>query len=271
MRKNSALKLLVLGIFVIVTLVPFVLVALGAMSSDAALSRLDFSQASPSQFVDNIAEVLWGPSNFAAAIANTLVLCVVMVAIQVPSTLIAAYAFAFFSFPGKRGLYVTLLAAYLIPAVTTVIPLFFVLTALGLKGTPLGILLPYVLFSPYALVLFRERFESIPRELLDQARVDGLGPWGVLWFVAAPLMKPFISLISLVTFVTMWNAFLWPRLIAGTAWPTATVAMSSLQGQYDSNWHLVLSAAFLALIPAVSAFVIVRNNLVTTFVEETDN
>ncbi|MDH6532584.1 multiple sugar transport system permease protein [Aurantimicrobium minutum] len=269
--KISLPKILILSLFLVATVVPFVLVALGAMSSDAALSRLDFGQASPAQFVDNISEVLWGPSNFAAALGNSLLLCVVMVVIQVPSTLIAAYAFAFFSFPGKRGLYVTLLAAYLIPAVTTVIPLFFVMTALGMKGTPLGILLPYVLFSPYALVLFRERFETLPRELLDQARVDGLGPWGVLWFVAAPAMKSFITLISLVTFVTMWNAFLWPRLIAGSDWPTATVAMSSLQGQYDSNWHLVLSAAFLALIPALSAFVIVRNNLVTTFVEETDN
>jgi multiple sugar transport system permease protein len=268
--KMSFPKTLVLSLFLLVTVIPFALVVLGAMSSDAALSRLDFGQATPAQFVSNISEVLWGPSQFAVAIGNTVLLCVVMVALQVPSTFIAAYAFAFFTFPGKRGLYVTLVAAYLIPAVTTVVPLFFVLTSLGLKGTPLGILLPYVLFSPYALVLFRERFESLPRELLDQARVDGLGPWGVLWHVAAPLMKSFITLIALVTFVTMWNAFLWPRLIAGAAWPTATVAMSSLQGQYDSNWHLVLSAAFLALIPAISAFVIVRNNLVTTFVEETE-
>lgn len=269
--KISIAKLLTLSSFLLVTLVPFVLVTLGAMSSDAALSRLDLGRASPSQFFANITEVLWGPSNFAEALCNTLVLCVVMVLIQVPSTLLAAYAFSMMNFPGKRALYVMLIASYLIPAVTSVIPLFFVMTALGLKDSPVGILLPYVLFSAYAVVLFRERFEALPREILDQARVDGLGPWGVLWHVAVPLMKSFITLISLVTFVTMWNAFLWPRLIAGTAWPTATVAMSSLQGQYDSNWHLVLSAAFLALIPAVSAFVFVRNNLVTTVIEETEN
>lgn len=271
MHKTSFLGWVTLSVMALITLVPFSLVVLGAMSSDENISRLDFSQASFSALGKNFASVLTGPSGLGTAILNTVILCVVLIIFQVPSTILAAYAFAFFDFRGKRVLYVTLLAAYLIPAVATVIPLFFLMSALGLKGTPLAIVLPYLLFSPYALVLLRQRFEALPTNLLDQARVDGLGPWSFLVRIAVPLTGSFIALVSLITFVSMWNAFLWPGLIARTTFPTTIVAMSNLQGQYDSNWQLVLAAAVLGLIPCITAFFVAGNTLVKTSLHESTN
>lgn len=253
---------------VVTVLAPMTLLVAGAMSDGGALSRFDFSGVSVEHFVANAHEVLWGYSGLMNAVSNTLVLCLFMVIFQVSSSILAAYAFAFFVFPRRQILFVLVMITYLLPAVATVIPLFFLISDLGLKGTPVGILLPYLLFSPYAVYLLRDRFQAIPRDILAQAQLDGLGAWGTLFHVALPLVRPFIWLISLITFVSMWNAFLWPNLIAGTRWPTVTVALSSLQGQYGTQWNLVLAGTLLALIPAVTAFIVTQRQLVTSPLEE---
>jgi multiple sugar transport system permease protein len=255
---------------VAITVLPFALIVLGAMSSNAAIARLDFSKISFSTLLANFSEVLWQHGALYSAILNTLILCAAMLAFQIPAAVLSAFAFAFFEFKGKKLAYAILLASFLVPSVTTVLPLFFIMTAMGLKGSPIGILLPYILFSPYALALLRDRFEAIPQELIDQGRIDGLSNFGLLAKLVVPVSKSFIWLLSLITFVAMWNAFLWPRLIAGNSWPTVTIAIGALQGQYDSAWNLVLAATVLALIPATAAFVISQKNLVNNYLEEID-
>lgn len=247
-----------------ITLLPFALLVLGAMSSDSAIARLDFGSASFANLLSNIQPSIW------QALTNTLVICIPMVLLQIGSSIFAAYAFAYFDFKRKQLLFSMLIFSYLLPAVATMLPLFFVMTALGLKGSPAGILLPFVLFSPYAVVLLRERFEAIPRELIDQGRIDGLSTWGILVSVVAPLSRTFIGLLALITFVSTWNAYLWPRLIAGTDFPTVTVAIGALQGQYDSHWNLVLAATLLAVIPALTSFAIAGRSLVRNPLEEID-
>lgn len=255
---------------VVAVLFPLSLLVLGAMSDGGSLSRLDFSQATVGQFVSNITEVLWGYPRLFNAIGNTLLLCFFMVTCQVSSSLLAGYAFAVYSFRGQKVLFFVVMLSYLLPAIATVIPLFLFVSAVGLSGTAAGILLPYVLFSPYAVFLFRDRFRAVPRDVLAQAQIDGLGAWGIFFRIALPLISPFVWLIGLVTFVSMWNAFLWPSVIAGTGWPTVTVALSSLQGQYGTQWNLVLAGALLALIPALTAFAVSQRHLVTSPLEEID-
>jgi multiple sugar transport system permease protein len=243
----------------LITVAPFIFLILGAMSSDSAIARLDFKDISLSDLTNNLSRSL--DLGILQSLLNTLAICLPMVLLQVSSSILAAYAFAYLDFKAKRLLFILITGSYLIPAVATFLPLYFVMTAIGIKGTPLGILLPFVLFSPYAIVMLRERFEAVPRELLDQAKIDGLGNWGVLTKIVVPLTRSFLALLSIITFVSSWNAFLWPRLIAGSNWPTITVAIAGLQSQYDSHWNLVLSATLIAVIPALSVFAVARKNL----------
>ena len=242
------------------TAAPFAFLILGAMSDSESIARLDFSQASLSNLNANLEGI--ADAGILQAMTNTLAICIPMVLLQCASSVLAAYAFAFFDFKRKRLLYTLIIGSYLIPAVATLVPLYFVMTAAGLKGSPAGILLPFALYSPYAVALLRERFEAVPREILDQARIDGLGSWSLLIRVVLPISKSFVTLLAVITFISTWNAYLWPRLIAGTEWPTITVAIAGLQSQYDSHWNLVLSAALLAVIPALIAFALSRRNLV---------
>lgn len=255
MFKVAVRVLAILG-----TLIPFALLVLGAMSSDSAIGRLAFDEISFADFGSNIARSL--ESGLLPAIANTLWICLPMVLLQLCSSILAAYAFANFEFRFKKLFYTLIICSYLIPTVATFLPMYFMMTAIGLKGSPIGILLPFVLFSPYAVVMLRERFEAVPREFIDQARIDGLGAWGILGRIALPMIRSFVALLALVTFVSTWNAFLWPRLIAGSEWPTVNVAIANLQSQYDSHWNLVLSATLLAMLPAFSAFILARMNMV---------
>lgn len=247
---------------------PFMLLVLGAMSSAESIARLDFSRASFEHLLINFADI--SNAGIFQALANTLAISIPMVVLQCTSSVLAAFAFAYFDFKRKQLLYLLIIGSYLIPAVATLLPLYFVMTAAGFKGSPAGILLPFALYSPYAITLLRERFEAVPRELLDQARIDGLGNWALLIRIVMPISRSFISLLAVITFISTWNSYLWPRLIAGTEWPTITVAIASLQSQYDSHWNLVLSAALFAVIPALLAFAISRRNIIRNPLAEID-
>jgi multiple sugar transport system permease protein len=256
----------VLTLLASATLLPFALLLIGAASSDASILRSDFSSASFENFWHNLSRV----NRLSEALWNTTVSCLILIATQLSSSILAAYAFAHFNFKAKKPLFALLIVSYLVPGVVTLLPLFFLVTSLGLKGNPVGLLLPLALFSPYAIVLLRQRFEAVPRELLDQAKLDGLGNFGILTKLLVPISRSFIVLLAVITFVSNWNAFLWPRLITGSSWPVISVAIASVRTQYDSHWNLVLAAVTAALIPALSTFVIARRNLIINPLEDVE-
>lgn len=272
MSRLGAARTAVQIALVTAILTPMALLILGAMSSEPNLLRGDLGQPSLEQLLGNLSSAAWGSdqtrTQLVPALVNTAIVAAIMVVVQVGSSVLAAFGFAFFEFRFKRSSYYLLIFSYLIPPVVTMVPLFFAATNLGLKETALGIVLPYFLFSPYALVMLRGRFEAIPRQLLQQGILDGLGPWKTLGLLVLPVCRPFIALISLVTFISAWNSFLWPRLISGTGFPVITVALASLQGQYSSHWNLILAGTLLALMPALAIFAIAHRQLIPSFSQE---
>lgn len=259
--RNSVITFLATG-----TLLPFALLLIGAASGDSSILRNDFSSVSIENFWNNLSRV----NGLSEALWNTIGYCLILIVTQLSSSILAAYAFAHFDFKGKKPLFTLLIVSYLVPGVVTLLPLFFLITSLGLKGSLAGLVLPMALFSPYAIVLLRQRFEAVPRELLDQAKLDGLGKFGVLIKLLVPISRSFIVLLAVITFVSNWNAFLWPRLITGNSWPVISVAIASVRTQYDSHWNLVLAAVTVALIPALSSFVIARRNLIINPLEDVE-
>ena len=140
-----------------------------------------------------------------------------------------------------------------------VIPLYLMLAATGLAETFWGLVIPFALGSPYAVFLLRQQFLSVPRELTDAAELDRLGPFGILIRIVAPLHRASIGAVVLITVATQWNSFLWPRVIAGTQWQVLTVATSSLQSRFHTDWTLVMAATSISIVPmAVLLFVFQR-------------
>ncbi|MFC7404016.1 carbohydrate ABC transporter permease [Georgenia alba] len=241
---------------------PFVFSVLTAMKTPRQFSTtVPLSLPDPVTF-ENFTALFTDAYDFVVPIAVTAQMVAVLVAGQMISSVLAAYAFATLRFPGRDALFWTYLATLMIPAVVTIIPLYSMLTSAGLRNTFAGLVVPFLLGSPYAIFLLRENFRSLPTELLDAATIDGAGALRRLWYVMLPLNRPILATLLLITVVTQWNSFIWPSVIApAPEWNVMTVATASLQTQYSGNWTLVMAATTIALAPLVILFVVFQRQI----------
>jgi multiple sugar transport system permease protein len=203
--------------------------------------------------------------DFGRAVRVTAGYVAVVLVLQLACSIMAAYAFARVRFPGRETVFWAYLATLMVPPVVTVVPLYLMLTTMGLRNTFWGLVLPYVFGSPYAIFLLREYFRTIPQDLVDAARIDGAGHWRILTRIMVPLARPVIATLGLITAVTHWNNFLWPLIItSGPQWGVITTATAAMQSQYNGNWTLVLAATTTAIAPLVVLFVIFNRQIVSS-------
>jgi multiple sugar transport system permease protein len=204
-----------------------------------------------------------GVVDFGHAILVTLAYVAVVLIGQLVFSVLAAYAFARLDFVGRDALFWLYLATLMVPAVVTVIPLYLMMTEMGLRNTFWGIVLPYLFGSPYAIFLLREYFRGIPQEIVDAARIDGAGTWRMLTQIVVPLSRPIITTLGIITIVTHWNNFMWPLIITtGNQWSVITVATAGMQSQYNGNWTLVTAATTFAMAPLIIVFLVFNRKIV---------
>lgn len=247
----------------VVTLGPFVLSAMTAFKSPAQFAQQPPLAAPDPWTIDNIGILLTGQAQFGRAIGVTLLMAVFIVVFQVIFSILAGYAFARVDFPGREAMFWVYLSMLMVPAVVIVIPLYLMMSEIGLRNTFWGLVLPFAFASPYATFLLREYFRGIPQDLIDAARLDGASTLDILVEVVVPLSKPIIATLVLITVVSQWNSFMWPLVItSGNNWRVITVATASLQSQYNGNWTLVMAATTLALVPLLALFLVFQKQIV---------
>lgn len=234
-------------------------------------SPRDFAASSPLSppspwTLESFGAVLGGRIDIASAIWTTLAMVVVMVAVQVSSSVLAAYAFARLTFPGRDLIFWLFLSTMMIPPTVLVVPLYLMIARAGMSNTFWGIVVPFMLASPYAVFLLRESFRSIPGELIDAARIDGAGQLRILARIVVPISRPILATLTLITVVSQWNSFMWPRVIASQNPKVITVATASLQSQYNANWTHVMAATTIALVPLIILFIAFQKQIVASIV-----
>lgn len=241
---------------------PFIFSVLTAFKTPKQFALSDpLTLPSPVTF-DNFSALFTGSHNFIVPLAVTAQVVLVMVVGQMFSSILAAYAFAHLRFPGREILFWLYLATLMVPAVVTIIPLYVMMTQAGLKNTFWGLVIPFMFGSPYAIFLLRENFRAMPAEILDAAKLDGAGVLRRLWHIVLPMNKPILATLLLITVVTHWNNFMWPKVIApAPQWNVLTVATANLQTQNASNWTLVMAATTLALLPLIALFVVFQRQI----------
>ncbi|HEV2516990.1 MAG TPA: carbohydrate ABC transporter permease [Devosia sp.] len=192
---------------------------------------------------------------FGRAMANSLVVSVLVTLLQLITCSMAAYAFACLRFRGREVLFLIYLAALMVPSQVTLIPNFILIKSLGWIDTYQGLILPYA-FSSFGTFLLRQYLKSIPAELLEAARIDGASHAQIYLTIVLPLAKPALGALAIFTFVAQWNNFLWP-LITTTKpdMQVAIVALATLQGQYNTDWPLLMTGSVIAIIPVLLVFV----------------
>jgi multiple sugar transport system permease protein len=187
---------------------------------------------------------------------NSLIVTTGVTLLQLLTSSLAAFAFARMRFPGRNALFLLYLATLMIPFQVTMIPNFIVVRALGWYDTYQALILPPA-FSAFSTFLLRQYFLGIPRDLDEAARIDGATSLRIWWQVIMPLAGPAIA--ALATFVSLnsWNDFLWPLIITNSpAMRTLPVGLSTFQGQYKTDWNLLMAGSVIAMVPVLLVYII---------------
>ena len=187
---------------------------------------------------------------------NSLIVTTGVTLLQLLTSSLAAFAFARMRFPGRNALFLLYLATLMIPFQVTMIPNFIVVRALGWYDTYQALILPPA-FSAFSTFLLRQYFLGIPRDLDEAARIDGATSLRIWWQVIMPLAGPAIA--ALATFVSLnsWNDFLWPLIITNSpAMRTLPVGLSTFQGQYKTDWNLLMAGSVIAMLPVLLVYII---------------
>ncbi|GMA14319.1 carbohydrate ABC transporter permease (plasmid) [Deinococcus metallilatus] len=198
---------------------------------------------------------IFGVIPFGRLMLNSLIVSGAVTLLQLLVCSMAAYAFARLRFWGRDALFLLYLSALMIPSQVTLIPNFILIRDLGWIDSYAALILPFA-FSSFGTFLLRQAFLTVPRELEEAARIDGATYAQVFWRVMLPLVRPALGALGIFTFIAQWNNFLWP-LITTTRpeMATLTVGLSTLRGQYNTDWALLMTGSVLAILPIFAVFI----------------
>lgn len=211
----------------------------------------------PSQLMWENFERAWVQANISQYFFNTVIIAIGSVSVVVLTTGMMGYALGRYSFPGKRVVIGIFVATVFLPKGYTIIPVFELISNLGLDGSLLGVILAqsggaHVIF----ILLFTGYFNQLPKELEEAAIVDGAGFLRVFFQIMLPLSKPIIATVVIMQFIASWNDFLLP-LVLTLARPelrTLSVGMYAFRGEYFTDWSGMAAAATIAIIPIILVF-----------------
>jgi len=186
---------------------------------------------------------------------NSIIVAVAVTLGQVATSSLAAYAFARLRFPGRDGLFLGYLATLMVPAVITMIPVYILLSRLRLTDTYWALILP-AMFSAYGTFMLRQFFLTVPRDLEDAARIDGASLFGIYWNIILPLSKPALATLTIFVFLHTWNDFMWPLIVIDSLnLKTLPIGLAHFQGPYLTEWHLLMAASVIVMVPVLIVFV----------------
>ena len=195
---------------------------------------------------------------------SVIVATSVTVGSLVVSTL-AAYSFARMKWRGRDTLFVVILVFMLLPWQVNIVPLYFMMSKFNFLNTFQGAALPMVAM-PIGVFLLRQFFINIPRDLEDAARIDGCTSFGILLRVIIPVSKPVFAAFGIYMFNFAWNEFFWSMIcLKKTGVVTLPVGLKLLQSAYELDYGLVLAGAFMASLPAMIVFLLLRRQIIRGF------
>lgn len=217
--------------------------------------------------LDNYVDILSGHNGaFLSWFANSVTIAALTTVLGVLMAASTAYVASRHSFPGRRGLLLSFLVIQMFPFAVLIVPLYNLLLKLGLQGTSIGLVLVYCSTAiPFCTYMLKGYFDSIPADLDEAGRVDGLSPFGVFWRLVLPLAKPGLAVTGFYSFIVAWSevAFASAFLSASDESKTLAVGLQVFVQQNRAQWGHLAAASILVAVPAVAVFYVVQRHLVT--------
>ncbi len=206
--------------------------------------------------LDNLVRA-WTSNNFQQYFLNSVLVATSATAITVVLSAMLAYAFARYEFPGKTVLFYGILATLMIPSMVLIIPQFVLAKNLRLLNSLWGLVVVYSAGSAINVFLLRGFFEEIPKDLDEAGRIDGCNIVTLFFYVMLPLAKPALATVAIFSFLASWDEFTWAvTSISDTSLYTLPVAIRMFQRAYGTEWGLVFAASLIAVLPAISVFLV---------------
>lgn len=209
--------------------------------------------------IDNFT-VAWNQLNFPLLLRNTIGIAALSTLGAVLSSVLVAYGFARFRFPGKNVLFIILIATIILPFQVTLLPQYIMFTRLGWNGTWLPLIIPHCFANAYNVFLLRQYFLTIPRELDEAAMIDGAGPFRILRSVVAPQSVAAITAVALFHFFFAWNDFFVPLLYLASKpeLQPVSIALQRYNALYATQPTLIQASALLSMVVPIVVFLLAQ-------------
>ncbi|MBZ9678339.1 sn-glycerol-3-phosphate ABC transporter permease UgpE [Mesorhizobium sp. ES1-1] len=227
------------------------------------------------QFWNNYGEALFGGVGRMGGVSvgrlllNTTIMALGIAVGKIFISILSAYAIVFFRFPMRMVFFWLIFITLMLPVEVRILPTYKVMVELGLIDTYAGLIIPLIA-SATATLLFRQFFMTIPGELLEAARVDGAGPWRFFFDILLPLSRTNIAALFVILFIYGWTQYLWPLLVTNSNdMNTIVIALRKMVSfaDADTQWHLVMVTAMLAIVPPILVVVVMQRWFVRGLVE----
>ena len=253
-RVAAAAYYAVAVLVAVIALVPFVWMISTSFKSRGALMSIPIEWIPAKPTLDAYVTV-FQRFPFLRTIGNSLLIAVCYALLTLASASIAAYAFTKIRFRGSGLLLGVYLATMMIPTQVTMIPLFVVMNQIGLINHYGSVILPAI-FRPFAVFMLVQQMRTIPGDYMDAARVDGASTFRIYRQVMLPLCAPALATLAITNFMDSWNDYLWPLLmLTDKAKMTLPIALSTLNGQYDTEYNVLMGGSLISMIPIILIYI----------------
>lgn len=246
-EMGSYLTAILIGVIVII---PFLWMLSTSFKSKGALMQIPIQWIPKEPSLDAYRTVF---SRFPLlrAIGNSFLITGSYTVVTILSASMAAFAITKIKFPWAENIFKLYLASMMIPTQVTLIPLFVIMNKMGLINTYPSVILPS-LFRAFAVFMLVQQMRSIPNDFMEAARIDGAGIFRIYAKVIMPLTRSAIATLTVTTFMESWNDYLWPLLmLSDKNKMTLTLALNSLNGQYGTEYNLLMAGSLISMIPII--------------------
>lgn len=200
---------------------------------------------------------------FGLFLRNSVIITTVLATVKFTLGVLSAFGLVFLRFPGKNVVFLGIIAALMVPNQITVISNYALVAEWGWRNTFQGIIVPLAGVA-FGTFLMRNHFLSIPSEIIEAARMDGAGPFRLLWRVVLPVSGPTMVAFALITVVNEWNEYLWPFLMADdSSVAPLPIGLTQLQNNDGvTNWGPVMAGTVLAMLPILVIFLLLQRHMI---------
>lgn len=252
-----------IGLIVIgFTLIPVLYSVMGGFRSTGQIASKPVALPNPWIF-DNWKNTLTSQT-FWREVYNSSIVAVVTTLIVVVLGLMAAFALSRYEFKGREAVFTVFTLGLLFPLTVGILPLFLLIRQLNLADNPMGVALPQAAYAlPMTIVILRPFLRALPKELEEAAVIDGCTKIGFFWRIVIPLSGPGLVTVGVLAFVGSWNAYLLPLLILTEPGSyTLPLGVATFSTQYTQDTAAVLAYTSLAMLPALTFFLLAQRRIV---------